>query len=68
MAYMSCYFAIGEDYKDTIWCDVVPWDILLGRPWICMGCGTIHICLFIIEKSSHYTSFKVGPTSERFEG
>ena len=52
----------------TIWCDLVPGDILLGRPWISMGSGTIHIRLFTIEKLSHYTSFKVGPTNERFEG
>lgn len=36
MVYMSCYFAIGEDCKDTIWCDLVPRDIYLegrGFPW-----------------------------------
>ena len=30
-------FSIGEDYKDTIWCNVLPvdsGDILLGRPWM----------------------------------
>ena len=30
-------FAIGENYKDTVWCDVLPMDsgdILLGRPWM----------------------------------
>lgn len=30
-------FTIGEDYKDTVWCDVLPMDngdILLGQPWM----------------------------------
>ena len=30
-------FAIGEDYQDTTWCDVLSMDsgdILLGRPWM----------------------------------
>ncbi|XXG59123.1 hypothetical protein AAC387_Pa04g1260 [Persea americana] len=29
-------FSIGKNYKDQVWCDVVPMDvchILLGRPW-----------------------------------
>ncbi|CAL8992672.1 unnamed protein product, partial [Prunus brigantina] len=29
-------FSIGQNYKDEIWCDVVPMDachLLLGRPW-----------------------------------
>ena len=33
----SVTFAIGEDYKDIVWCDVLPMDsddILLGRPWM----------------------------------
>ena len=30
-------FAIGEDYKDIVWCDVLPMDsgdILLTHPWM----------------------------------
>lgn len=30
-------FTVGDDYKDTIWCDVLPMDsgdILLGHPWM----------------------------------
>jgi len=30
-------FSIGKNYKDEIWCDIVPMDachILLGRPWL----------------------------------
>lgn len=30
-------FAVGDDYKDTIWCVVLSMDsgdILLGRPWM----------------------------------
>ena len=29
-------FSIGKNYKDEVWCDVVPMDachLLLGRPW-----------------------------------
>lgn len=29
-------FSIGQKYKDTVWCDVIPMDachLLLGRPW-----------------------------------
>ena len=36
-------FAIGDDYQDTIWCDVLPMDsgdILLGRPWMYDKNGT----------------------------
>eukprot|EP00268_Persea_americana_P063794 TRINITY_DN8317_c0_g2_i3.p1 TRINITY_DN8317_c0_g2~~TRINITY_DN8317_c0_g2_i3.p1 ORF type:complete len:266 (-),score=31.05 TRINITY_DN8317_c0_g2_i3:32-745(-) len=36
-------FAIGTDYKDTVWCDVLPMnsgDILLGRPWMYDKNGT----------------------------
>ena len=30
-------FSIGKNYKDEIWCDIVPMDachVLLGRPWL----------------------------------
>ncbi|KAJ0566766.1 putative transcription factor interactor and regulator CCHC(Zn) family [Helianthus annuus] len=30
-------FSIGQEYKDEIWCDVIPMDachVLLGRPWL----------------------------------
>nr|GEX25368.1 hypothetical protein [Tanacetum cinerariifolium] len=30
------HFSIGKNYKDEVWCDVVPMDaahLLLGRPW-----------------------------------
>ncbi|XP_022032947.1 uncharacterized protein LOC110934061 [Helianthus annuus] len=30
-------FTIGQEYKDEIWCDVIPMDachVLLGRPWL----------------------------------
>ena len=30
-------FSIGKNYKDELWCDVIPMDachILLGRPWL----------------------------------
>ena len=33
-------FAIGEDYKDIVWCNVLPMfsaDILLGRLWMYQG-------------------------------
>ena len=36
-------FSIGEDYKDTVWCNVIPMDscdILLGRPWMYDKDGT----------------------------
>lgn len=36
-------FAIGKDYKDTFWCDVLPMDIgdiLLRRPWMYNKNGT----------------------------
>ena len=36
-------FAIGEDYKDAFWCDVLPidsGDIFLGCPWIYDKNGT----------------------------
>ena len=36
-------FAVGDDYQDTIWCDVLPMDsgdILLGRPWMYDKKGT----------------------------
>ena len=41
----TCQFTIvvGEDYKDTIWCDVLPMDsgeILLGRTWMYDKNGT----------------------------
>ncbi|XP_059067833.1 uncharacterized protein LOC131858565 [Cryptomeria japonica] len=29
-------FSIGKNYKDEVWCDVIPMDachVLLGRPW-----------------------------------
>ena len=31
------FFSIGKNYKDEVWCDVVPMDVchlLLGRPWL----------------------------------
>ena len=36
-------FSVGEDYTDTVWCNVVPidsCDILLGRPWMYDKNGT----------------------------
>ena len=36
-------FFVGEDYTDTVWCNVVPMDscdILLGRPWMYDKNGT----------------------------
>lgn len=39
----SVTFSIGEDYTDTMWCNVVPMDscdILLGRPWMYDKNGT----------------------------
>ena len=36
-------FSVGEDYKDIVWCNVVPMDrcdILLGRPWMYNKNGT----------------------------
>jgi len=30
-------FSIGKNYKDEIWCDIVPMDayhVLLGCPWL----------------------------------
>ncbi|GJW52999.1 reverse transcriptase domain-containing protein [Tanacetum coccineum] len=32
----SWFFSIGKNYKDEVWCEVIPMDaahILLGRPW-----------------------------------
>ena len=39
----SVTFSIGDDYTDTIWCNVVPMDsgnILLSRPWMYDKNGT----------------------------
>ena len=39
----SITFSIGEDYTDTVWCNVVPMDgsdILLGHPWMYDKNGT----------------------------
>ena len=39
----SVTFFIGEDYIDTVWCNVIPMDscdILLGRPWMYDKNGT----------------------------
>ena len=27
-------FSIGKNYQDELWFDVIPMDVLLGRPWL----------------------------------
>ena len=62
-------FAISDDYKDTVWCDVLPLDsgdILLGRQWVYDKNETHGMCdntytFFMVESKRHKGSSSSTP-------